>query len=73
MSQSQTFSGGLTGRDPPLENLVGANNDDVVVVQVERVEIEEKDEEQVKSLAEVLFADERKEEEENDCQENRKS
>lgn len=56
--------GGLTARDQPLENLQGGtSHEDVVVIQVEQVEIEEKDEEQVKSLAEVLFADAEKEEE----------
>jgi hypothetical protein len=55
---------GLTARDQPLENLQGGtSHEDVVVIQVEQVEIEEKDEEQVKSLAEVLFADAEKEEE----------
>lgn len=57
MSQSQTLPTSNAGKDPLAESNANTNTDEVVIDEVDHVDIEEKEEEHVRSLAEVLFAD----------------
>lgn len=57
-SQKGSDSKALIEPRQPSGSVASNHNEDVVVEPVDKVDIEEKEEEHVKSLAEVLFADE---------------